>query len=97
MQDLLALAAAFLAAAWLARRFASRMLAPPCRPPIPGGGDGFVPLESLSVQPRAVPMGRAQEKPGRPKGRPGMVADASCPGRSGCAGPVRNAPDQYMS
>lgn len=48
MQDILALAVAALAAAWLVQVLLRRLLAPPCRPPSPGGGDGFVPLEDLA-------------------------------------------------
>ena len=56
MQDLLALAVAALAAGWLARTILRRLTAPPCRPPSPGGGDGFVPLDELT----------GIQKPGRP-------------------------------
>ena len=47
MQDLLALAIVAVTAAWLARTLVHRVTAPPCRPPTPGGGDGFVPLDTL--------------------------------------------------
>jgi hypothetical protein len=57
-QDILALAIAAIAAAWLARTLARRLVAPPCRPPAaPGGGDGFVPLDALA-RPRAPAAGR---------------------------------------
>jgi hypothetical protein len=57
-QDILALAIAALAAAWLARTLVRRLVAPPCRPPAaPGGGDGFVPLDAL-VPPRSTAAGR---------------------------------------
>jgi hypothetical protein len=49
MQDLIAIAVSAAAAAWLAWSLTRRFFAPPCQPPaVPGGGDGFVPLESLS-------------------------------------------------
>lgn len=48
MQDTIALAVAALAAGWLVRVVCRRLVAPPCRPPVPGGGDGFVPLENLT-------------------------------------------------
>ena len=49
MQDLVAIAVATVAALWLARSLTKRFFAPPCQPPdVPGGGDGFVPLESLT-------------------------------------------------
>jgi len=48
MQDILALTVAAFAAGWLARVIILRLFAHPCRPPIPGGGDGFVPLEDLA-------------------------------------------------
>jgi len=49
MQDLVAIVVSLAAAAWLARSLAKRFFAPPCRPPdVPGGGDGFVPLDSLT-------------------------------------------------
>jgi hypothetical protein len=56
MQDILALAVAAVAAVWLARTILRRLLAPPCRPPRPGGADGFVPLDELT----------GMKKPGRP-------------------------------
>jgi hypothetical protein len=49
MQDSIAIAVAIAAAIWLTRSLAKRFFAPPCQPPdAPGGGDGFVPLESLT-------------------------------------------------
>ena len=49
MQDLVAIAVATAAAIWLAWSLKKRLFAPPCQPPsVPGGGDGFVPLESLT-------------------------------------------------
>jgi hypothetical protein len=48
MQDTIAIAIATLAAGWLVRVVSRRLFAPPCSPPVPGGGDGFVPLENLS-------------------------------------------------
>jgi len=49
MQDLIAIAVSVAATLWLARSLVKRFFAPPCQPPaMPGGGDGFVPLESLT-------------------------------------------------
>ena len=49
MQDLIAIAVATGAAMWLAWSLKKRFFAPPCQPPdVPGGGDGFVPLDSLT-------------------------------------------------
>jgi hypothetical protein len=49
MQDVIAIAVATAAALWLARSLTKRFFAPPCQPPsVPGGGDGFVPLDSLT-------------------------------------------------
>jgi hypothetical protein len=49
LQDLVAIAVALAAAAWLARTLLRRLVAPPCSPPAPpGGGDGFVPLDDLT-------------------------------------------------
>ena len=49
MQDLIAIAVATAAAIWLAWSLQKRFFAPHCQPPaVPGGGDGFVPLESLT-------------------------------------------------
>jgi len=63
VQDLLAIAVAVAAAAWLARSLANRFWAPPCQPPAtPGGGDGFVPLDDLAA---------STKKPGRSSERPG--------------------------
>jgi hypothetical protein len=56
MQDILALAVAAVATVWLVRTILRRLLAPPCQPPSPGGGDGFVPLDELTII----------KKPGRP-------------------------------
>ncbi|MFM1997046.1 MAG: hypothetical protein RLZZ111_1433 [Planctomycetota bacterium] len=56
MQDTIAIAIATLAAGWLAWVVARRLFAPPCSPPGPEGGDGFVPLEKLT----------GGKKPGRP-------------------------------
>ena len=50
MQDILAIAIAVAAAAWLARTLVRRLVVPSCGPP-PGGpadADGFVPLERLT-------------------------------------------------
>lgn len=49
MQDVIAIGATLVAAAWLARSLWSRFFAPPCRPPHDGppGSDGFVPLDRL--------------------------------------------------
>jgi hypothetical protein len=64
VQDLVAIAVAVAAAAWLARSLAKRFWAPPCRPPAtPGGGDGFVPLGDLAA---------STKKPGRSCERPGL-------------------------
>jgi hypothetical protein len=49
MQDLLAIAVSVAASLWLTRTLVKRFFAPPCQPPaVPGGGDGFVSLESLT-------------------------------------------------
>jgi hypothetical protein len=49
MQDIIAIAVATVAATWLAWSLKKRFFAPPCQPPdVPGGGDGFVPLDSLT-------------------------------------------------
>jgi hypothetical protein len=49
MQDFIAIAVATGAAIWLAWSLTKRFFAPPCQPPdVPGGGDGFVPLDSLT-------------------------------------------------
>jgi len=49
MQDFIAIAVATGAAIWLAWSLKKRFFAPPCQPPdMPGGGDGFVSLDSLS-------------------------------------------------
>jgi hypothetical protein len=49
MQDLIAIAVSVAATLWLARSLMKRLFAPPCQPPsVPGGGDGFVSLESLT-------------------------------------------------
>jgi hypothetical protein len=49
MQDFIAIAVATAAALWLAWSLTKRFFAPPCQPPsVPGGGDGFVPLDSLT-------------------------------------------------
>jgi len=49
VQNLSALGIAAAAAAWLVRALVRGLRTPPCRPPAPpGGGDGFVPLESLA-------------------------------------------------
>jgi hypothetical protein len=49
MQDFIAIAVATVAALWLARSLTKRFFAPPCQPPdVPGGGDGFVSLDSLT-------------------------------------------------
>jgi hypothetical protein len=48
MQDIVAIAVACIAAAWLVRTFARQWFAPPCRPPsAPPGADGFVSLDAL--------------------------------------------------
>jgi hypothetical protein len=48
MQDVVAIAVACLAAAWLVRTFARQCFTPPCSPPSGAPeGDGFVPLEAL--------------------------------------------------
>jgi hypothetical protein len=47
MQDFIAIAVSTAAALWLARSLVRRFFAPPCQPPAPGGGDGFVPLDVL--------------------------------------------------
>jgi hypothetical protein len=62
MQDAIAIAIAAVAAAWLARSLAKRLVTPPCQPPSAGppGTDGFVPLDSLTHPKQA----------GRPEGRP---------------------------
>ena len=62
MQDVVAIAIAALAAAWLARSLMKRLVAPPCQPPSAGppGADGFIPLDSLTRPKQA----------GRPEGRP---------------------------
>jgi hypothetical protein len=49
MQDFIAITVAAVATLWLARSLTKRFFAPPCQPPdVPGGGDGFVPLDSLT-------------------------------------------------
>jgi hypothetical protein len=49
MQDWIAIAVAIVTAGWLTRSLVKRFFAAPCQPPaVPGGGDGFVPLESLT-------------------------------------------------
>ena len=49
MQDVIAIAVATGAVVWLAWSLTKRFFAPPCQPPAaPGGGDGFVPLDSLT-------------------------------------------------
>jgi len=49
MQDVIAIAVATAAAIWLAWSLTKRFFAPPCQPPdVPGGGDGFVPLDNLT-------------------------------------------------
>jgi hypothetical protein len=61
MQDVIAIAVALVAAAWLGRTLVRRLFAPSCGPPAqPGGGDGFVPLETLSKRPRASPQDEAE-------------------------------------
>lgn len=57
MQDIVALAVSIAAAAWLVRTVARGFLSPPCRPPEPGGADGFVPLEAIIMRPRPTPAG----------------------------------------
>lgn len=52
MQDILVLAIAVGAGAWLVRTLVRRVMTPSCGPP-PGGADGFVPLERLAG--RAAP------------------------------------------
>jgi len=48
MQDVVAIAVACVAAAWLVRTFARQFFAPPCSPPSGSpDGDGFVPLDAL--------------------------------------------------
>ncbi len=50
LQDIVAIAVAAAAAAWLARGFLRRLGRPGCgssAPPAPGGADGFVPIEGL--------------------------------------------------
>ncbi len=50
LQDVVALAVATAAAAWLARGFLRRLARPGCgrsTPPAPGGADGFVPIDRL--------------------------------------------------
>lgn len=47
MQDMLVLAIAVGAAAWLARTLVRRVMSPSCGSP-PGDTDGFVPLERLA-------------------------------------------------
>lgn len=61
MQDLLALAIAVLAAGWLVRTLARRLVTPSCRP----ADDGFVPIDVLSRTPR----GRPSDPPAGPDGR----------------------------
>jgi hypothetical protein len=49
MQDVIAIGVATASAVWLAWSLTKRFFAPPCQPPdMPGGGDGFVPLDSLT-------------------------------------------------
>ncbi|MEI6256680.1 MAG: hypothetical protein WCQ77_08555 [Planctomycetota bacterium] len=48
MQDMIAIGIAIATALWLTRLLTKRFFAAPCQPPVPGGGDGFVPLESLT-------------------------------------------------
>ena len=49
MQDRIAIAVATGAAIWLIWSLTKRFFAPPCQPPaVPGGGDGFVPLDNLT-------------------------------------------------
>jgi hypothetical protein len=64
VQDMLAIAVASLALAWLAWSLSRRLLAPPCQPPSAGppGSDGFVSLDALAKS--------SAQKSGRPKGRP---------------------------
>lgn len=49
MQDVIAIAVAVAAAAWLVRTFWLRLAAPSCgKPDLPPGADGFVPLGDLN-------------------------------------------------
>ena len=51
-QDVVAVAVAIAAAAWLARGFIGRPGRPGCggpTPPAPGGADGFVPIDRLKI------------------------------------------------
>ena len=65
MQDLLALAIAVLAAGWLVRTLARRLVTPSCRP----ADDGFVPIDVLSRAPHSrasdPPTGRTTGPGGR--------------------------------
>jgi hypothetical protein len=51
-EDVVAVAVAIAAAAWLARGFIGRLGRPGCggsAPPAPGGADGFVPIDRLTT------------------------------------------------
>lgn len=60
MQDILVIAIAVGAAAWLARTLLRRVMTPSCGPP-PGAADGFVPLERLAG--RAAPSTPEDPRP----------------------------------
>jgi hypothetical protein len=59
MQDLVAIAVAVAAGAWIVRTLWRQLAAPACgRPEAPPGADGFVPLDDLKARP--------PKNPGRP-------------------------------
>ena len=65
LQDVVAIGAGIVAAAWLARTLFRRLAAPSCGPPpgVPAGHDGFVPLDAIAPPsargPRTTPPTRS--------------------------------------
>jgi len=61
MQDVIAIVVSIAATVWLARSLSKRFFAAPCQPPVPGGGDGFVSIDSLTKPKRPLAVAAAPE------------------------------------